>query len=985
MGNCPTTKQLQLLLDERSQDAEGNAIEEHVQSCVHCQQALELLTGKHAAETDENGGPESGADFLQHLAGNPPAGVWASKETPAHPQQTPGQSPVTGTSVPAGSRRYTLTQLHAQGGIGQVWLAHDKDLGREVALKELRPERTGSSDARARFLAEAKITGQLEHPGIVPVYELVSPAEGQPPFYAMKFIRGRTLSDAIREYHERRKTGAAGPLDLRNLLGTFVTVCNAVAYAHSRGVIHRDLKGRNVALGDFGEAMVLDWGLAKVQIPPSGASPPVESSSSTLSVELEEEVLRNPTLQGQVLGTPSYMSPEQAGARLDEIDYRSDIYGLGAILYEILTGQPPFAGPDTREVLQRVVQEPPVPPGRRIASTPPALEAICLKAVSKRKEERYHSAGELAQEVQSWLADEPVRAYREPARLRLARWGRKHKTLASGGAVLLASAVVALTLGLVLLSQANRRTQEQWDRAEKNLAQAREAEAKAERSAAQAKAINRFLVQDLLAEAAPEKNPRGKKVTVEEVLAKAAQKLAKAFVGQPEVEAAIRLTLGDTYRNLGMFREAEPQVARCLKLCQEQLGPEHPDTLEAVNELALLLGDQGKHTEAENLFRRNLEATRRVQGPEHPHTMRAVNNLALLLQAQGKYSEAESLFRRNLEDLRRILGPEAREALEAASNLAALLHESSKYTEAESLYRQTLAGASRVLGPDDPVTLAVVNNLAALLQAEGKLAEAEPLLVRNLESRRNVLGPEHPYTLLSVNNLAMLLLAQRKLAEAESLCRQYLEPHRRVLGPEHPSTLLFINNLAGVLRDLDKLAEAETLFRQNLEVRRRVLGPEHPDTLFAVNNLALVLRDQGKLTEAEPLAREAVRLRRKVLPKDHVETATSLAILGSILTDIGKAGEAEPFLRDCLAIRRRALPKGHPYMGQAESLLGGCLAIQKRFQEAEPLLLSGYATLKEAQGVPPKRVQDALERVIKLYETWGDSAKAAAWRAKKVN
>jgi serine/threonine-protein kinase len=341
---------------------------------------------------------------------------------------------------PEGRGRYVLTQLHAQGGIGQVWLALDQDLGREVALKELRPERADNATALARFLEEAKITGQLEHPAIVPVHELVKHPEDGKPFYTMRFIKGRTLADAVQEYHRKREAGAAGPLDRRELLGSFVVVCNAVAYAHARGVLHRDLKPHNVVLGDFGEVMVLDWGLAKL-------TSREEADTSLLPTPVESGGSRDQTLQGQVLGTPAYMPPEQAEGRQDLMEPRSDVYALGAVLYELLTGQPPFPGGDTLQVLRQVASEPPLPPRKRVSSTPPALEAVCLKALSKKPADRYNSAKELAQEVQRWLADEPVTAYREPLADRLARWRRRHPTVTAVAALLLAALTAAALWG----------------------------------------------------------------------------------------------------------------------------------------------------------------------------------------------------------------------------------------------------------------------------------------------------------------------------------------------------------------------------------------------------------------------------------------------------------------------------------------------------------------------------------------------------------
>jgi PAS domain S-box-containing protein len=308
---------------------------------------------------------------------------------------------------PEPTERYTLTRLHATGGIGRVWLASDNELGREVALKELRPERADDARLWARFLQEARVTGQLEHPGIVPVYELARRPGDRQPYYTMRFVRGRTLSEAACDYHQKRRAGQAGTFEILDLLSAFVTVCNTVAYAHSRGIIHRDLKGQNVIMGDFGDVVVLDWGLAKVI---GGQEPRTKSQEPNLKEELEigSWNLGFPgsgsdlTVQGQVVGTPGYMAPEQAAGHSAQLDARTDVYGLGAMLYEILTGQAPFVGSDTEEVLRKVREEEPAPPRQAWPDVPAALETICLRALSKKPADRYASATEPAHEVQVW-------------------------------------------------------------------------------------------------------------------------------------------------------------------------------------------------------------------------------------------------------------------------------------------------------------------------------------------------------------------------------------------------------------------------------------------------------------------------------------------------------------------------------------------------------------------------------------------------------
>jgi PAS domain S-box-containing protein len=302
--------------------------------------------------------------------------------------------------------RYTLTRLHASGGIGRVWLARDSEFGRNVALKELRPERADHATHRARFLQEAHITGQLEHPGIVPVYELVLQPKNQQPFYTMRFVKGRTLSEAAREYHRSPTTGSARLFGFVSLLSAFVTVCHTIAYAHSRGVIHRDLKGENVVLGDFGEVVVLDWGLAKLIDRP-------EAEADHAPIVIEDTTGSGLTVYGQAIGTPAYMAPEQASGLLSEIGCHTDIYGLGAILYEILTGRAPFSGADTFDVLRKVRQDPPIRPHEFWTDAPTALEDICLRALAKRPTDRFASATELAKAVEGWQETERREAQEE--------------------------------------------------------------------------------------------------------------------------------------------------------------------------------------------------------------------------------------------------------------------------------------------------------------------------------------------------------------------------------------------------------------------------------------------------------------------------------------------------------------------------------------------------------------------------------------------
>jgi len=313
---------------------------------------------------------------LAHLSGDPPS-----------------RFVTTAKLAPELNERYEISDLYARGGFGRVWLARDNQLGRNVALKDIRPQRADDATGMARFLKEAQITGQLEHPGVVPVYELRRRPVDQQPFYTMRFIKGRTLREAIREYHQRKQEDPTRALDLVGLLSAFVAVCNTIAYAHSRGVIHRDLKGENIILGDYGEVHVLDWGLAKLMAEPDGnqVEQPLELDSDTqLSVD------------GQTLGTPAYMAPEQARGNLGSIDHRTDVYGLGAILYELLTGRTPFSGSNLGELFESIISDEPISPAQISSDVPANLEAICLRALAKEASDRFQSASDLADGVRQW-------------------------------------------------------------------------------------------------------------------------------------------------------------------------------------------------------------------------------------------------------------------------------------------------------------------------------------------------------------------------------------------------------------------------------------------------------------------------------------------------------------------------------------------------------------------------------------------------------
>src|SRR5579884_303504 len=342
-------------------------------------------------------------------------------------------------AVPS-SGRYRPMRFHARGGLGEVHLALDAELSRRVALKRIQRPCADDPESRRRFLQEAEITAQLEHPGVVPVYGLVQDDSGQP-CYAMRFIQGETLESALTRFH-RADTPQRDPgerrLALRDLLGRFVAACNTIAYAHSKGVLHRDLKPANIMLGAFGETLVVDWGLAKR----GGSDAPEPTLGAAAAAQSDQH-----TRTGQALGTPAYMSPEQALGQANTVGTATDVYGLGATLYAILTGRPPLEG-TTAEVLETVRQGKVPSPRALKKDVPRPLEAVCRKAMALRPEDRYTTALALAADIEHWLADEPVSVYRNTLPERMGRWARRHRATV----IAAASVGLATLLGVSILA-----------------------------------------------------------------------------------------------------------------------------------------------------------------------------------------------------------------------------------------------------------------------------------------------------------------------------------------------------------------------------------------------------------------------------------------------------------------------------------------------------------------------------------------------------
>jgi serine/threonine-protein kinase len=847
-----------------------------------------------------------------------------------------------GQATASEPERYARTRLHARGGIGQVWLARDGDLGRDVALKELRPERVNNPDAWARFLEEARITGQLEHPGIVPVYELKRRGSDQQSYYTMRFIRGRTLSEAIHDYHDKRQAGHAGPLDFNWLLNRFVGVCNAVAYAHSRRVVHRDLKGQNIILGDYGEAIVLDWGLAKV----IGAQPAEATRADANGTARTEtffdlgsaETLHDSTQQGQVLGTPAYMAPEQAEGRLGAIDERTDVYGLGAILYEILTDQAPFSGPNTLLLLRRVREEAPKPPRQVNAEAPKALEAICLKALAKQPDDRYQTVAELANDVERWLADEPVSAYHEPWTARTWRWARRHRTAVASSIVFLASSVLALAVGTVLVGR-------ERDEARAQRQQARQA------------------VDDMYTQVA------------EQWLEDRLDPLQKKFLGQAlgyyenftkadSSEAIVRQErgrayqrMGDVLRKLGRHQEAEAAYRRAIEVLgsltkDRPNAPEHRYHLgQAHAHLAATLSSNGRDREAQEQNREALELLDQVdrEVPETAHHLalaKALRSSGEMHRKNARPALAEPAYRRAIK----LLEPMAKghdadvesrlELAVALDGLGLLLHDESRTKEAASSYQNAIAlleplvaEAPNLPRPKDALSRSY-NSVGLLGRELGSRHHAEATLRKEvaLDERLTEDFPDRPDYRRALArgqlNLGILLKERGQTKEAEAAYRRALDLNEK-LASDFPTVTDYRRDQGRALANLGELsaaaarqAEAEEFDRKAIAVYEKLAAenPAVPDYRAAwagsLVNLGALLRATSRLPEAEQANETAFALFERVVSEqpDHPDYRRGMAKcsgnMGTVLSALGRRQDAEMAYERAQIILEKLLSDG---------------------------------------------------------------------------
>ena len=854
------------------------------------------------------------------------------------------------------SEKYKLLEELGSGGMGVVYKAEQiKPVKRSVALKIIKL----GMDTRqviARFETERQALAVMDHPNIAKVFDGGATETGRP-YFVMELIRGVPIT----EYCDKHK------LTTRERLELFIQVCQAVQHAHQKGIIHRDLKPSNTLVlvqEDEPIPKIIDFGIAKA----------TEHS-------LTEKTLF--TEQGLLIGTPEYMSPEQAEMTGLDVDTRTDIYSLGVMLYELLVGVLPFDSKSLREAgyseIQRIIreEEPPKASTRlsklgdtqtsiaKHRQTDPSslqrllkgdLDWITLKAMAKDRTHRYASASELVSDIERHLKNEPVSASPPSTAYRMKKYIRRHKT----GVVAASLVVLAMLIGIAGTTL--------------GLLKARRAERLARNEAQTATQISDFLVD--LFEVSDPSEARGNTITAREILDAGAEKIDRELEDEPLVRGRLMNTIGEVYTSLGLYNDALPLLEKGLAVREQALNPNDTAVAESLENLGNLFWRKGDYEKAQSLHERALTIREEAYGPEHVTVASSLNNLANLQHEAGNYEDAKLLYERALEIWEKTSGPEDTDVAIALNGLGYLLFNMGKYDEARPLYERSLAIYEKVLGAEHPDLTSPLLNLGLLLRVTGEHEKARSYFERCIALEEKALGPEHPHLAITLSNLAILHAITANFEEARPLFERVLAIDEKALGPEHPKVGSDVNNLGILNAQMGNFDAARPLFERGMAIKEKALGPDHPSVANDLNNLASLLRDMGDSEAARPLIERALSIREKALGPEHPDVAISLKDLGNVLVETENYAEAQPLFERALTIQEKAVGPDHDAVASVLNSYAKLLCETRMYEEARSKYERALAINEKALGVDHPEVAVSLMGLGELLSDTEEYAQA---------
>ncbi|NOG55478.1 MAG: serine/threonine protein kinase [Planctomycetes bacterium] len=908
--------------------------------------------------------------------------------------------------------RYKLLTQIGEGGFGVVYLAEQEEpVRRSVAFKIIKLG-MDTKQVIARFEAERQALAMMDHPNIAKVYDAGATDTGRP-YFVMELVRG----EPITEYCDKNN------LSVEQRLLLFRQICLAVQHAHQKGIIHRDIKPTNVMITlHDGEPMpkVIDFGIAKAT-----------------NARLTEKTIF--TEYRQLVGTPEYMSPEQAEMSGIDIDTRSDIYSLGVLLYELLTGTTPFDKRKLRSAaygeIQRIIrEETPHKPSTRLSTldalasiaaqrrTEPKrlrlmvrgdLDWIVMKSLEKDRTRRYETANDFAHDIARYLNNEPVIAGPPGAAYRIKKFISRNK--AGVAAVVIIAAILILGVagtswGLLkaldemkradleatnALVAANAEKAARQDAQQAALkAQRAEAAAEAARAEAQQRSDELEVVTDFQMSLLSGIDPEAMGLALYTELRTRVRDSLQADQITSEEREVIAIRFDQTLRRANATDVAlrlinEHVLGRAVREI-EHLYADQPVVLAALEQtIASTYVQIGRYESALPLQEAALRVRRTELGNDHPDTLSSINEMGYLLESMGRFDESLIYYEEGLERCRRVLGESHPDTFVALNNLGLLLSRMNRDDEAYVYAQEALEGQRRVLGNDHPDTLNSITNVGSLLMKSRRYDEALGYFREALDGNRRIRGSDHPETLTALNNMGNLLQHMGRLDEALEHHREALMGRRRLLGDEHPDTLVSILNMGVLLMIMDNSEEALTHFQEALEGLRQVLGEDSPSTLIAVGYVGVVLKSMGRLEEAEPYFREALEGTRRTFGENHQRTMGAIHNMGRLLRDLRHLEEAESLGATAVKWARESLPPAHPTTAAFLASYGKTLAELERFGEAEANLLEAHEITAAASGPAQRRRIDLMRSLVDLYDAWHEAdpedshdAAAAQWRAR---